>query len=653
MFSQNVITDWLSWGWPVLFNHLWQATVFAAIALAIAALMKRGSARGRYSILLLASTKFVLPSAFFVFLLGQVGIDSSKIFTPSVESPAVSQSASPLASTVNVHASAQSNGGAEPIFSRALGGLSTTPSIRHDYTALYYAATGIWLSGFILLLIRWSMRRRQLSLALRAGESTLSGREHEALCEVVSQLRIRRRVRLIISPKVLEPGVWGILHPIVVLPEGISDQLSDAELKAVMLHEMIHVMRWDNLVSNLQMILCCLFWFHPLIWLIDKRLLAEREQTCDERVIKLGGASNIYASSITKIYRFCLGWKVTGLSSIGGSNLRRRIERITANDLSVRIPVSHRLLIVAFMAVMVVVSIVAGSADNGKVSAQNKKAEETIISPEPLDAPSVAAEATLTGLDSKKAATETPATPLAQLLSEPLAQVIVRSTDSASTISPPSMQSIESAPQDVNLEQLRLIQPANAGQLPVMQTAHSVDLRKYVGRYAVDPAVMENFVFDVTYEAGGLWLKPSHAQRRRLIAKSDVDFVDETSDETYVTFNWDETGNVTSLTFRGWGQNVKVMKLVLPQPSLVGSTTFRLSGHANARIVAVAGSFNNWNQSQFLFAKIDGEWVCRIVLPPGKYEYKFIVDGNWLLDPRNSKVIHDDRGNENSVLIVE
>jgi hypothetical protein len=215
------------------------------------------------------------------------------------------------------------------------------------------------------------------------------------------------------------------------------------------------------------------------------------------------------------------------------------------------------------------------------------------------------------------------------------------------------MQGIESVPQDVNLEQLRLMQPANADQLPVMQTAHSVDLRKYVGRYAVDPHVMENFVFDVTYEAGGLWLKPSHAQRRRLIAKSDVDFVDETSDETYVTFNWDETGNVTSLTFRGWGHNVKVMKLVLPQPSLVGSTTFRLSGHPNARIVAVAGTFNNWNQSQFLFARIDGEWVGRIVLPPGKYEYKFIVDGNWLLDPRNSKVTHDDRGIENSVLIVD
>lgn len=651
MFSQNAMTDWLSWSWPVLFNHLWQATVFAAIALAVAALMKRGSARGRYFILILASTKFVLPSAVFVFLLSQVGVDSSKIFTPSVQSSSGLQAVSPLLSTVAAPAIMQSS--EEPMLSVSVGGWSVTPLIQHDYTTLYYVLTGIWLAGCILLLIRWWVRRRQLSLALRAGESSLSGREYEALSEVLSQLRIRRRVELIISPKVTEPGVWGMLRPIVVLPEGISDQLSDAELEAVMLHEMIHVMRWDNLVSNLQMILCCLFWFHPLIWLLDKRLLAEREQTCDERVVKLGGASNIYASSITKIYRFCLGWKVTGLSSIGGSNLRRRIERITANDLSVRIPLSHRLLVVTLIAVMVMVSVVAGSVNSSKVSAQNKKAEESVVNQEHEAAPSVAATVKQTEGDSKKATTETSATPLAQLLSDPLAQVVIRSTDKASTISPPSMQSIEAAPQAVNKEQLPLMQPANSEQSPVMQTAHSVDLRKYAGRYAVDPFVMENFVFDVTLEAGGLWLKPSHAQKRRLIAKSDVDFMDETSDDTYITFNWDETGNVTSMTFRGWGQNTKVAKLILPQPSVLGNTTFRLSGHQHARIVAVAGTFNNWNQSQFIFARVDGEWICRINLPPGKYEYKFIADGNWLIDPRNPKTKYDDRGIENSVLIVE
>jgi hypothetical protein len=94
------------------------------------------------------------------------------------------------------------------------------------------------------------------------------------------------------------------------------------------------------------------------------------------------------------------------------------------------------------------------------------------------------------------------------------------------------------------------------------------------------------------------------------------------------------------------------LRLVLPAPSREGNITFTLSGFSAARIVAVAGTFNGWNQSQYLFAHIGNEWICRINLPPGQYQYKFIVDGNWLVDPRNPTVVHDERGFENSQIIV-
>ncbi|HEU4597813.1 MAG TPA: M56 family metallopeptidase, partial [Pyrinomonadaceae bacterium] len=75
--------------------------------------------------------------------------------------------------------------------------------------------------------------------------------------------------------------------------------------------------------------LSCLFWFHPLVWFVSRRLLAEREQACDERVLEVGGERGSYASSILKVVRFCFGWKVAGVSgAAAGSNLRRRIEKI-------------------------------------------------------------------------------------------------------------------------------------------------------------------------------------------------------------------------------------------------------------------------------------------------------------------------------------
>lgn len=649
MWSQEAMADWLSWVWLVLFNHLWQATAFAALALLVVALMKRGSARGRYLILMLASAKFVIPSVLFVLMLGQFGLDSSKIFAPSVQSSLGLQADAPVLSAVAVHASIDV--GTMSVLAPSTGAMSGAPLLLYDYTALYYVLTAVWFIGFILLSGRWAVRRRQLSLALRAGERNPRGREYEALNEVLSRLRIQRRVELIISPKVTEPGVWGVFRAVVVLPTGIGEQLSDAELEAVMLHEMIHVIRWDNLVSNLQMILCCLFWFNPLVWLLDKRLLAEREQTCDEKVIRLGSESSIYASSITKIYRFCLGWKVGGLSSIGGSNLRHRIERITANDLRVGIPISHRLIIATLIGVMVLFSGLAGTVSTRPLTAQDK--EKGGLKQEAADTPGEAATAKQIKRSQIAATTKDLKEALAQTPQGPHAEVTIRSSDTEPLAAPPLMKAVEAASQPASPKQSAAMQPPSPEQLPLMQTAHAVDLRKYVGRYAVDPTVMENFVFDVSLDGGSLWLKPSHAQRRRLIAKSDVEFRDETSDGTSVTFNWDETGNVTSMTYRGWGPAIKVAKLVLPQPSVSGNVTFRLSGHAGARIVAVAGTFNNWNQSQFLFAHVDGEWICKVNLPPGKYEYKFIVDGNWLIDPRNKKTTHDDRGIENSVLIVE
>lgn len=91
-------------------------------------------------------------------------------------------------------------------------------------------------------------------------------------------------------------------------------------------------------------------------------------------------------------------------------------------------------------------------------------------------------------------------------------------------------------------------------------------------------------------------------------------------------------------------------KTLLPAPT--GNTTFRLAGHADAKTIALAGTFNNWNPSLTLFTKIGDEWICKVNLAPGKYLYKFVVDGDWILDPGNAAIADDGSGNKNSLLIV-
>ncbi len=178
-------------------------------------------------------------------------------------------------------------------------------------------------------------------------------------------------------------------------------------------------------------------------------------------------------------------------------------------------------------------------------------------------------------------------------------------------------------------------------------------LQTYTGRYELGAGVIPITTLDVTLENDALWVKPTLVKKRRLLpTRSRRSFLDEIEGTRY-TFNRDEEGRITSLTFQYEGSAYTAQKVALPPPSLKGNTTFTLKGYADARVVVLAGSFNNWNESQLLFARAGDEWVCRVDLTPDRYTYKFIVDGNWLLDPANPEREEDEYGNLNSVLIVK
>ena len=188
-------------------------------------------------------------------------------------------------------------------------------------------------------------------------------------------------------------------------------------------------------------------------------------------------------------------------------------------------------------------------------------------------------------------------------------------------------------------------------QQPV-QKINPEALKKYVGRYELEVGIIPISTLDVTLQNNELWVKPSVVKKRRLIHKFKTVFVDEI-EGTPLTFNKDADGKILSLTFEYEGASYTAQRVTLPPPGLKGNTTFRLKGYADAGVVALAGSFNNWNQSQFICGREGDDWVCRIDLEPGKHAYKFIVDGNWLLDPANPNTEDDDYGVKNSVIIVK
>lgn len=79
---------------------------------------------------------------------------------------------------------------------------------------------------------------------------------------------------------------------------------------------------------------------------------------------------------------------------------------------------------------------------------------------------------------------------------------------------------------------------------------------------------------------------------------------------------------------------------------------FRLSGFADAKEVIVTGNFNSWNEEGYKMQQKAGAWILPIRLEPGKYIYKFIVDGKWILDPVNKLWEENEYGTGNSVLWI-
>ncbi|HEX3144783.1 MAG TPA: alpha/beta hydrolase-fold protein [Pyrinomonadaceae bacterium] len=177
-------------------------------------------------------------------------------------------------------------------------------------------------------------------------------------------------------------------------------------------------------------------------------------------------------------------------------------------------------------------------------------------------------------------------------------------------------------------------------------------LRQYVGRYELDPRFAHDFVIYVSVKDDSLWVKPSNLAPRPVIAESTSGFRDSEIPDLHLAFIKDGKGNVTGLTLNAGQGDVLVKKMPPPVPSLTGNTTFRLTGHTEAEAVAVYGSFNDWIQTKNYCLKQADGWVCRIDLAPGKYTYKFLVDGIGLNDPTNPATEDDGNGRTDSVIVI-
>jgi bla regulator protein blaR1 len=174
----------------------------------------------------------------------------------------------------------------------------------------YFAASAfaLWACGFSAIAICWLLRWSRV-YTLRSSARVVRVRTG-----------LEMPVPVMSASDIIEPGVYGCLRPVLLLPEGIAERLSQAQLDAVLTHEFCHVRRKDNLTATIHMAVQAIFWFHPLTWWIGARLVDERERACDEDVLRLGCEPSVYAESILAVCRLYLSSPLACVSGVTGSN---------------------------------------------------------------------------------------------------------------------------------------------------------------------------------------------------------------------------------------------------------------------------------------------------------------------------------------------
>jgi beta-lactamase regulating signal transducer with metallopeptidase domain/ABC-type Fe3+ transport system substrate-binding protein len=353
----------------LLLDHLWQSTLFAAAIALLAWSFRRNGAHVRYWLWLAASVKFLVPFSLLTFAGTQIG--SGEVHGPHIErlnrlvevtmAPASARDAATLQAQTGPAAQAMPD-----TRSTTVSPPSSSDASPFGYDLLLRIGGLVWLAGACAILLLWLSRWLQVRRLVRNAAAFRSGEAHGM------------PIPMLETTSSVEPGIAGIFRPVLLLPKGISGRLSASQFRAVLAHEFEHWRRRDNLTASIQMVVEALFWFHPLVWWIGAQLVREREEACDEFVLRHTGTPHDYAEGILNI---CQHYVAPPLRSaaISGGDLRQRIQRISTNPSPESLGMAKKFILGGLAVVMVGAPVLLGTANAASVAGAAPAADRSSV----------------------------------------------------------------------------------------------------------------------------------------------------------------------------------------------------------------------------------------------------------------------------------
>jgi beta-lactamase regulating signal transducer with metallopeptidase domain len=158
----------------------------------------------------------------------------------------------------------------------------------------------VWCIGFFVHIVLYIYDIAVTQRLKHHFVSVVPSDWNKRLDALAQKIGVTKTVSFLHSSKVSIPSVIGHFKPVVLLPLGILTQLPQAQIEAIVLHELAHIKRHDYLINILQSLVKVLFFFNPFVLSICKKIDIERENICDDLAVKTCGDPLIFANSLSQ-----------------------------------------------------------------------------------------------------------------------------------------------------------------------------------------------------------------------------------------------------------------------------------------------------------------------------------------------------------------
>lgn len=187
---------------------------------------------------------------------------------------------------------------------------------------------GIWATLAGLALLRLGLSLRSLRNLRLRHQPVQPAALPAVLPQTLREFQLSRKVALAISDELRVPTAIGFFKPMIIVPKWALSELSPEELKAILIHELAHLKRWDDCTNLVQKVLRAIFFFNPAICWIENLLSLEREIACDDAVLARTANPRAYAECLVTVAEKSFVRRGVALAQAAVSRMRQTSCRI-------------------------------------------------------------------------------------------------------------------------------------------------------------------------------------------------------------------------------------------------------------------------------------------------------------------------------------